>query len=294
MTTLIRRLGPDDAAAFQALRLQGLLECPTAFASSHEEEAGEPVSAVAARLGGEGVFGVYGAFAPSGALLGVAGLGREPMVKMAHKATLWGMYVAPEARRQGVAGALVAHLLAQAAGEPRLRQVMLGVHARNEPALALYRSLGFVAWGTEPAAGWVDGEAQDETWMVCPLPGRSRATASRPAMAVMMHCADPDAARAWYQRLWPAAQSVHLSEPQAFDLLLLDGVQLEFVPADAKAASGKAGSVVYWPVDDFDAMRAHAQALGATLYRGPMAIEQGRRMAQFVDPFGNLFGLRGR
>jgi len=294
MTALIRRLGPDDAAPFQALRLQGLLECPTAFASSHEEEAGEPVSAVAARLGGEGVFGVYGAFAPSGALLGVAGLGREPMAKMAHKATLWGMYVAPEARRQGVAGALVAHLLAQVAGEPRLRQVMLGVHARNKPALALYRSLGFVAWGTEPAAAWVDGEGQDETWMVCPLPGRSPVVASRPAMAVMMHCADPDAARAWYQRLWPAAQPVHLSEPQAFDLLLLDGVQLEFVPADAKATSGKAGSVVYWPVDDFDAVRAHAQALGATLYRGPMAIEQGRRMAQFVDPFGNLFGLRGR
>ncbi len=293
MSTTIRRLNPADAAAFQALRLQGLLECPTAFASSHEEEAREPVSAVAARLGDEGLCGVYGAFAAGGTLAAVAGLGREPHAKMAHKLMLWGMYVAPEWRRQGLAQALVGHLLALAAGEPGVRQVMLGVNARNEAALALYRSLGFVAWGTEPAAGWVDGEAQDETWMVCLLPGRSPAMALRPVMAVMVHCVDPEAARAWYQRLWPRAQLVHLTEPQPFDLLLHDGVQMEFVPADAKVASGKAGSVVYWPVDDFDAQRAHAEALGATLYRGPMAIDHGHRMAQFVDPFGNLFGLRG-
>jgi ribosomal protein S18 acetylase RimI-like enzyme len=293
MTATIRRLGPADAAAFQALRLQGLLECPSAFASSHAEEAGEPVTEVAARLGGEGIFCVYGAFAADDRLVGVAGLGRESMAKMAHKAVLWGMYVAPDWRRQGVAQLLVAHVLAQAAGEPSLRQVMLGVNAHNGPALALYRSLGFVAWGTEPAAGWVDGQAQDETWMVCPLPGRSPVLATRPAMAVLIHCADPVAALAWYHRLWPAARLVHLIDPAPFDLLLHDGVQMEFVPADAKVASGAAGSVVYWPVDDFQAMRAHAEALGAQLYRGPMRIEAGRTMAQFKDPWGNLFGLRG-
>ena len=171
VSTTIRRLGPADATAFQALRLQGLLECPTAFASSHQEEAGEAVSAVAARLGDEGVCGVYGAFTPDGTLVAVAGLGRESMAKMAHKGVLWGMYVAPAWRRQGIAQALVTHLLAQAVREPGLRQVMLGVHAQNEPALALYRALGFVAWGTEPAAAWVDGEPQDETWMVCRLSG---------------------------------------------------------------------------------------------------------------------------
>ena len=288
----IRRLVRADAAAFQALRLQGLLECPTAFASSHAEEVDQPLERVAQHLGDEGLCGVYGVFTADGALAAVAGLGGQSMAKMAHKLTLWGMYVAPEWRRQGLAFALVSHMLALAEKAPTVRQVMLGVHAGNAAALALYRSLGFVAWGTEPAAAWVDGEAQDETWMVRRL--RAPAPVTRPAMAVLIHCTDPDAARTWYQRLWPGAQPLHLSEPQPFDLLLHDGVQLEFVPADEKVGSGKAGSVVYWPVDDFDAARARAESLGATLYRGPMAIDEGRRMAQFADPFGNLFGLRGR
>lgn len=289
---VIRRLVQADAAAFKALRLRGLLECPEAFASSHAEEVDQPLEQVAAMLGSEGLCGVYGAFMNGHTLAAVAGFGRETMAKLAHKLMLWGMYVAPEWRRHGLAQALVRHMLALAEHEPGVRQVMLGVNARNQAALALHRSLGFVAWGTEPSAGWVAGESQDETWMVRRL--RDFAATARPAMAVMMHCTDPDAARAWYQRLWPEACPVRLSEPQAFDLLLHEGVQLEFVPADAKVASGKAGSVVYWPVDDLDAVRARAEALGAVLYRGPMAIDDGRRMAQFVDPFGNLFGLRGR
>src|SRR2546429_9401473 len=43
----IRNLGPADAAAFQALRLRGLLECPTSFASSYEEEYRDDIEIVA-------------------------------------------------------------------------------------------------------------------------------------------------------------------------------------------------------------------------------------------------------
>jgi RimJ/RimL family protein N-acetyltransferase len=82
------------------------------------------------------------------------------------------MYVAPQARRQGVARQLVREVLAQAAREPALRQVTLGVQTANHAARALYESLGFVAWGTEPAAAWDGEQAHDETWMVCVLPGR--------------------------------------------------------------------------------------------------------------------------
>jgi len=92
------------------------------------------------------------------------------------------MYVAPHARRRGIGGRLLRHVLACAASDPRLRRVNLGVHAANTAARSLYESMGFVAWGTEPAAAWVDGQAQDETWMSCELadPGSG---ASRPALA---------------------------------------------------------------------------------------------------------------
>jgi catechol 2,3-dioxygenase-like lactoylglutathione lyase family enzyme len=112
-------------------------------------------------------------------------------------------------------------------------------------------------------------------------------------MAVMIPSPDPASARAWYQCLWPAARALHLDDPVPFDGLMHGEVLLEFVPADAKLATGAAGTVVYWPVADFEAQRAHAESLGARLYRGPLAIEAGRHMAQFTDPFGNLFGLRG-
>ncbi|MDX8425330.1 VOC family protein, partial [Vibrio parahaemolyticus] len=35
------------------------------------------------------------------------------------------------------------------------------------------------------------------------------------------------------------------------------------------------------------------EAIGASLYRGPMEIENGLSMCQLEDPFGNLIGLRG-
>jgi RimJ/RimL family protein N-acetyltransferase len=173
MHELIRQLSGDDAADFQALRLQGLAECPTAFAASHAEEVGDAVEAVAERLRSDGVFGVYGAFDQADRLVGVAGLGRESMRRLAHKAVLWGMYVAPQARRQGVARRIVSHVLAQAGSEEGLRQVNLGVHAGNIAARALYESLGFAAWGTEPAAAWDELGPHDETWMTCVLPGRA-------------------------------------------------------------------------------------------------------------------------
>jgi len=43
----LRTLTPEDASVFQELRLQGLREAPTAFASSYEEECDTPLAAVA-------------------------------------------------------------------------------------------------------------------------------------------------------------------------------------------------------------------------------------------------------
>lgn len=50
----------------------------------------------------------------------------------------------------------------------------LRLHGLREcpTAFASYESLGFIAWGTEPAAAWDELGAHDETWMVCPLRGR--------------------------------------------------------------------------------------------------------------------------
>jgi RimJ/RimL family protein N-acetyltransferase len=171
----IRPLLPADAADFHALRLRGLREVPSAFGSSYEEEKDEPASDVAERIRKNVTGFVMGAF-DDGTLVGVVGMHRSHHVKAAHKMELWGMYVAPEARRLGAGRKLVEAALRDAFGIDGIRQVNLGVNAANLPALRLYEAMGFIPFGLERDCLVVDGIPQDEIHMV-----RFRSGAPRPA-----------------------------------------------------------------------------------------------------------------
>lgn len=168
----IRALAPPDAAAFQALRLRGLLECPEAFASSHEEEVGTPLADIETRLQAQHDSAIFGAFQDS-SLCALVGLQRESMAKLAHKAFIWGVYVAPEARGRGVGTRIMGHALHHAATVLGTTQVNLGVNTRNTAAVSLYKKLGFVEFGLERGYLLVDGVLHDEYQMVCHVPHRS-------------------------------------------------------------------------------------------------------------------------
>lgn len=165
----VRRLQPEDATEYQALRLRGLVESPSAFASSFEEEVDTPVAEIARRLQPKDSGAIFGAFA-EGRLVGLAGVERESMNKLSHKAYLWGMYVSPEHRRGGVGFLLLEQALPYAWRSLRVEQVNLGVHTENVGAIALYRRLGFSIWGTEIGSLVVHGKPQDEHHMVCRAP----------------------------------------------------------------------------------------------------------------------------
>jgi ribosomal protein S18 acetylase RimI-like enzyme len=145
----VRRLGVDDAAAYAEIRRRGLVEDPLAFAASPEDdralEPGLLREALASRSQA-----TFGAFAPG--LVGVVGIYRDSHRKTAHKTHLWGLYVAPEHRAAGVGRALVVAALGFARELSGVTRVQLGVAETAGPALRLYRSLGFVSWGTEPDA----------------------------------------------------------------------------------------------------------------------------------------------
>ena len=117
--------------------------------------------------------------------------------------------------------------------------------------------------------------------------------AQRPILAVLVHVPDVAEALSWYERALPGAVRRSLDLPIAFDYLDVGGIMLEIVPADAKVGSAAAGSVVYWNSPDFEASLTRLLCCGATLYRGPLAVEDGRRMCQVRDPWGNCIGLRG-
>lgn len=110
--------------------------------------------------------------------------------------------------------------------------------------------------------------------------------------AVMVHVKNWKEGLAWYQKAFPQAQSIKLPEYN-FECLQLNGINIEVVEADEKVGAGTFGLAVDWEVESFDEAFKHLTSLGATLYRGPMNIERGRRMCKLKDPFGNLLGLRG-
>ena len=160
----ILRLTSADASVFQELRLAGLQDDSSAFGSSYEEEKDFSASIIEVRLAARSDQGTFGAFEQD-LLVGLVSFGRERMNKLSHKGRIWGMYVKPEYRGQGVARALLAEALAFVRSFPELKQVNLSVNASNAAALHLYESLGFTQFGREPDALFTNGVLHDEILM---------------------------------------------------------------------------------------------------------------------------------
>jgi ribosomal protein S18 acetylase RimI-like enzyme len=156
---LIRRLTGTDARTFREVRLAGLQAHPDAFGSSWEEEAEHPPSWFEERVQNGYVAGCE----LDGALVGVAGLYRGDRLKTRHRGTLWGMYVAPQARRRGVGAELVQDIIDAARGT--VEELNLTVAAHNEPAIRLYRRFGFADLGLDPHALKIGDAYVDEMLM---------------------------------------------------------------------------------------------------------------------------------
>lgn len=155
----IRPLGPEDAAAWRALRLEALQLHPDAFGAALEDEAALDLAAFARRLSPAPPSVVLGAFDPAGELLGTVGLAAQHGLKERHKALVWGMHVRPEARGHGIGRALLEAVAAHARAAG-LAQLQLGVGTGNAAARRLYESAGYVVFGVERDA-------------LRPAPGRS-------------------------------------------------------------------------------------------------------------------------
>lgn len=152
MTTAdIRRLAAADAEDYRALMLHGFTHEPDAFTSTAAERSALPLTWWLSRIGAapDSPEVVLGAFC-EGVLVGAAGLSREQRERTCHKASLFGMYVAPGFRKLGLARKLVQAVLGQARGLQGLKLVQLTVTDTNGAAVKLYESCGFSSFGIEP------------------------------------------------------------------------------------------------------------------------------------------------
>lgn len=160
---MIRELRDTDADAYAELRRAALREAPLAFTASPADDLASSPDAVREQLRRAPDSVILGAFAPH--LVGAVGLYRDPHLKAAHKAHLWGMYVAPGQRRRGIATALLGAALRHARSLPGVSWVHLGVSAAAPDARRLYERAGFRVWGTEPDALRHEGRAVVEHHM---------------------------------------------------------------------------------------------------------------------------------
>lgn len=148
----IARLAASDAQRYRALMLHAYAAAADAFTSTPEERAAEPDAWWVTRIADpKGLSIAFGAFHDD-ELIGTTTIEFSAKPKTRHKAHLIGMFVSAAARGLGAGKALVPAALAAARARPGVRVVTLTVTEGNLPAIALYESCGFKAFGTEPMA----------------------------------------------------------------------------------------------------------------------------------------------
>jgi predicted enzyme related to lactoylglutathione lyase len=116
----------------------------------------------------------------------------------------------------------------------------------------------------------------------------------RGVSTVSFFAADHAAARSWYTEFLglepyfdrPGYVEFRLGDYQ-HELGIIDS---QYVPG-TQSSDGRAGVVVYWHVDDVDAVLKRAVAMGATQLEAPQDRGQGFITATAVDPFGNILGI---
>ena len=171
----IREATDADAEALFALHLEALQAHPGAFAADPAETAateGAWIGRLQRRLAA-GTGTICLATDPEdNSVIGMSGIFCGMLAKTAHMATIWGMYVQPPWRGQGLAGRLLQACLAWAQRRD-VYMVRLAVVATNTAAIRCYVTHGFSVYGVEPAALRHDGVYYDELLMARRVPRKA-------------------------------------------------------------------------------------------------------------------------
>ncbi len=126
-----------------AIRLEALRSAPDAFPSTFHAEKARPLATFEKRLEETVVYAAEGA----GRLIGFCGHAVQQGDTQHHKGLVWGLYVTPASRGQGIGKRLLQAVIADASKAVEVLQ--LGVGLQNRFARALFDAAGFREYGVE-------------------------------------------------------------------------------------------------------------------------------------------------
>lgn len=143
-----------------------MANAPQAFGADYATTAQQTVADWARRIAertSEGSEIIFTAEA-EGALAGMAGVYRPSAPKARHSGMVWGVYVRPAWRGQGLSEGLVNACVAWARAQG-ITILRLAVITENTAAIRAYVRCGFRVYGVEARALCVDGVCYDELLM---------------------------------------------------------------------------------------------------------------------------------
>lgn len=171
-----RHLTTADYSAFFSLRLKSLQDTPHMFATDAHawQNSSRPVIENLLQASETKQSPILGAWQDS-QLIALMGLKCESRPTVAHKATLWGIFVSPDQRRQGVGKRLLAFTIDGAREIPSLIQLRAVVNASSREAVVFFENSGFQQFGREPRAKLIAGNYHDQIYFWYPLDSENNA-----------------------------------------------------------------------------------------------------------------------
>ncbi|MEM9787839.1 MAG: GNAT family N-acetyltransferase [Pseudomonadota bacterium] len=152
-----RILTQDDAAPWQALRLEGARDFPMGFLVTVAETAAISPDRCAAILEAGNTRGVF----DGETLIGFCGYRPERLERTRHRAEIGPFFVSAAYHGTGAAKALMQGIIDEAK-TAQLAQLELFVDTENHRAIAFYERLGFVRIATHYDGVRINGQSRDD------------------------------------------------------------------------------------------------------------------------------------
>jgi len=148
--TSLRSLAPADRADFVALRMESLRTDPLAFGTEADEESSYALHRfdILMRYPDDFCLGFFA----DGQLAGKLCFNRDRRRRTRHRGTIWGFYLRPAFRGQGMGRSLLEVALDRIDQQSDLEQIKLVVVSTNAAAIALYTEAGFTVRQLEEQA----------------------------------------------------------------------------------------------------------------------------------------------